>query len=214
MIAGLRIGFLACAFGLCGVASAGIITVDPSLPPTIGAYRTPAQVHAEYLVPGADIVLSDVAHFGFTNVVRFGATDEMETFDSTVTGNVTFNGGPPIAVMLVGSVQTEVFGKVGNTTGTFNTEMLQLNLSGGGILVRESPTLASTGQTTIADLGGGSFRIDSFFDVFTELSLDGGRNWSPSIRGPARVELVAEPGALALLGLGLAGLGLSRRRQA
>jgi hypothetical protein len=57
-------------------------------------------------------------------------------------------------------------------------------LSGGslppGMMIRESPTLASTGQTTITDLGGGQFRIDSFFDVFTELSLDGGQSWSPS----------------------------------
>ena len=41
-------------------------------------------------------------------------------------------------------------------------------------MVRESPTLASLGQTTITDIGGGSFKIDSFFDIFTKLSLDNG----------------------------------------
>jgi len=50
--------------------------------------------------------------------------------------------------------------------------MLQLSLqSAGPIQVRESPTLQSTGQTTITDQGSGLVRIDSFFDVFTELSL-------------------------------------------
>jgi hypothetical protein len=50
----------------------------------------------------------------------------------------------------------------------------------GGLMIRESPSLASSGQTTITDLGGGQFKIDSFFDVFTELSLDGGQSWHPS----------------------------------
>jgi len=64
----------------------------------------------------------------------------------------------------------------------FDTEMLQLDLSGGGMpaKVRESPTLASQGGTNQRDLGGGQYRIDSFFDVFTELSLDGGQSWFPS----------------------------------
>jgi len=64
----------------------------------------------------------------------------------------------------------------------FATEMLQLNLSGGGMpaMIRESPTLASMGGTNQRDLGGGIYRIDSFFDVFTELSLDGGQSWYPA----------------------------------
>ena len=41
------------------------------------------------------------------------------------------------------------------------------------ILIREDPAQASVGQTTITDLGGGLYHIDSFFDVFTELSVDG-----------------------------------------
>src|SRR5438309_1005328 len=77
--------------------------------------------------------------------------------------------------------------KVGNMTVTFQTEMLSMNLSGsaGGmpIMIRESPTLASTGRTTITDVGSGTnrlYRIDSFFDVNTELSMNGGTNWIAS----------------------------------
>jgi len=64
----------------------------------------------------------------------------------------------------------------------FDTEMLQLDLSGGGmpVMIRESPTLPSTGRITQRDLGGGQYQLDSFFDVFTELSLDGGQSWFPS----------------------------------
>ncbi|MDB6056632.1 MAG: hypothetical protein JWO95_476, partial [Verrucomicrobiales bacterium] len=63
----------------------------------------------------------------------------------------------------------------------FDTEMLQLEVSGGtlpaGVMLRESPTKASLGQTTIRQVGGG-FLIGSFFDVFTEMSMDGGTKWS------------------------------------
>jgi hypothetical protein len=76
--------------------------------------------------------------------------------------------------------------------------------------VRESPTLASTGEAIITDIGGGLYRIDSFFDVFTELSLDNGQTWIPS-DGPARLSLVPAPGTAALLGLG--GLMATRRRR-
>ena len=64
----------------------------------------------------------------------------------------------------------------------FDTEMLQLDLSGGGmpVMIRESPTLPSTGRISQQDLGGGLYHLDSFFDVFTELSLDGGQSWYPS----------------------------------
>jgi hypothetical protein len=63
----------------------------------------------------------------------------------------------------------------------YDTELLQLDIAGGtlppGMLIRESPTLASTGKTAISPAPGGGFVIDSFFDVFTELSTDGGQTW-------------------------------------
>ena len=50
------------------------------------------------------------------------------------------------------------------------------------VRVRESPTLASTGQMTITSDGfgmGGTF--GSFFDVFFDLSSDGGGTWMPQV---------------------------------
>src|SRR6185295_16621796 len=46
---------------------------------------------------------------------------------------------------------------------------------------------ASTGQTTVRQVNGG-FLIDSFSDIFTEISLDGGANGSPAVEA-AEVEL-------------------------
>ena len=75
---------------------------------------------------------------------------------------------------------------------TIETEMLQLQLSGGslppGVQVRESPTLASTGQMTVTPTQGG-YRIDSFFDIFTELSVDGGQTWTPAAEGSSHMTI-------------------------
>src|SRR5262249_25431390 len=75
----------------------------------------------------------------------------------------------------------------------FETEMLSLDLTGlpGGVMIRESPTRASLGRTSIEPNPDGTYRIGSFFDVFTEISLDGGANWTPAT-APATV--VTEPG--------------------
>lgn len=190
-------------------ARAGVIVGDPSLPPVSGEYQTAADVHASY--SGGALVMQTIRHFGFADIVRNAVgPDELETFQSTVEGQMT----TPHATFLLtlhGPVQTIVHGKIGNTTGTFDTEMLSMSLSGFGLMIRESPTLASLGQTGIEDLGGGQFRVSSFFDVFTELSIDGGQSWMPS-DGAARVTLVPEPGTLALAGLGAAMLAGWRRR--
>ena len=97
-----------------------------------------------------------------------------------------------------------------------DTEMLQLDLSGGtmppGVMIRESPTKQSLGRTSITDIGGGQFQIHSFFDVFTELSIDGGQTWTPA-SGPLHLTGVPEPSSVALAALGLLGLGVVARRK-
>jgi hypothetical protein len=65
---------------------------------------------------------------------------------------------------------------------TFDTEMLQLDLMGslpGNVMLRESPAQSSLGRTEIASQPGGTSSIDSFFDVFFEISIDGGTTWTP-----------------------------------
>jgi hypothetical protein len=74
-------------------------------------------------------------------------------------------------------------------------EMLSFDISGvyNGVspfLIRESPTLASTGKTTIESLAGGQYRIDSFFDVFTDMSVDGGQTWFPMVPEPSAAVLM------------------------
>lgn len=74
------------------------------------------------------------------------------------------------------------------------TELLTMNLSGtspfGPLLLRESPTRASPGKIT-QRTPGVDFAADSFFDVFFDISLDGGQSWLP-VQEPVRMEAVID----------------------
>ena len=78
---------------------------------------------------------------------------------------------------------------------TIPIEMIALSLVGvinPLMRVRESPTLASTGSMTMTSDGsgtGGTF--NSFFDVFFELSVDGGATFTP--QGPLHLTSTASP---------------------
>ena len=202
----------------------GIVTDDPELPPTDGVYRTAAQVHAEFDAPLPPIIMENILHQAvFVRLREEFGPDELEEFDSILRADVTISGNPVGQVELTGPVTTMVFGKVGNTTGTFQTEMISMSLTGnvgGGIVeIQESPTMPSQGETTITDLGGGLYHIDSFFDVFTELRADFGGGfspWVPQTNGPSRVDLgpdpaIPEPAGLGLIGIGLVALRKRRR---
>jgi hypothetical protein len=110
----------------------------------------------------------------------------------------------------------------GNTGLPFDTEIMSLDITGmypgsnGPIpfILRESPTLASLGQHSIAHAADGSFLIDSFFDVFTELSLDGGQTFYPA-RSSFELDLtgIPEPSSLVLAGLAAVGLAFFVQRR-
>ena len=55
------------------------------------------------------------------------------------------------------------------------------------------PSSPSRGATQIDPQSDGSYRIGSFFDIFPEISLDGGQTWSPASNGPVRMELTQPP---------------------
>src|ERR1039458_8347577 len=88
-------------------------------------------------------------------------------FDLSTDNGATFQPASGTANVTVQVTHTQDVG----STMFFDTEMLQLDLSvpggpSGTIMLRESPTLQSTGQTTVRPVAGG-YMISSFFDVFT-----------------------------------------------
>ena len=197
-------------------ASAAVVAASNCLPPIGPHFKYVGDNHINFQMPGFVVDLSNVVHAGFTNCLAPPQSgSQLETFGSSVAFDLSFNGGPAQPQSAFATVSVNVLAT--GTPGVFDTEMVQLDIVGGtlpsAVRVRESPTLQSLGRTTVEDLGGGMYRIDSFFDIFTELSVDGGQNWLPAT-DPGHVTLtVPEPGSLALVGLAMAGLAASRRRR-
>jgi hypothetical protein len=109
---------------------------------------------------------------------------------------VSSDGGQTFAAMSI-PVQTRLTARHSEDTADtrfFDVELLALSPMnvppGTQVMLRESPTRASTGKTSVRSLPApaGGYRISSFFDVFTEVSLDGGQTWS-SVVNPTHLEL-------------------------
>jgi len=184
-------------------------STSPNLPQ--GQYGSQSGFQSMY---PQGIWIANVSHDHFTESFPPPppGMNDMHTFPSQIDGLVSFNGVDYSPFSTPASVT--VFIASGIDSGNirnFNTEMLALDASlGGGVMIRESPTLASIGQTSITDNGDGTYQISSFFDVFTELTIDGGITWYPDQNGPARMTLIPEPATICLLGLG--GILLRRRK--
>jgi len=204
---------LAIVAGVGSPAAAAPWFPTDNLPPLTGKYLDPGVV-----VYANGVIRRNAVFDGFTATFlppALGGT-ETNSFAGMAVHEVSIDGGVsyfPISAPVQYTVRTVESDIVG-LTRVFDTEVLRMDVSGGTLppnaMIRESPTLASTGNTFITPDAGG-YRIDSFFDVFFELSLDFGQNWAPST-GPGHMVLVPEPAACSLLALAVASL-LARRRQ-
>ena len=171
---------------------------SPNLPPPNGQYISPAQWHALY---ANGIIISNVSHQRFTQNQPPPPPGGSQThnFGSVVTFMLSMNGGGVWQqVTAPASVSALVRSSIDSgPTRYFDTEMLALNISGGGlpagVMVRESPSKASLGRTSITPNLSGGFAIDSFFDIFTEVSVDGGQTWSAMVTSPADMGLAPYP---------------------
>lgn len=167
-------------------------------------------------VPGT-LTFTSIASSGFNPMGQYIVAN------ATLTGNVTMQS-TVLPVVLTGTVEEEVLGRTVNTpTGNWPTQILSFDLSGpvlGHTLGLGLDTShMSTGGASVDDVPGqdGLFSVDSFFDVFVELTFDQGLPGVPPLsttRGPFVVALAPEPATLMLLAgpiLGLAVLRGSRR---
>jgi len=189
----------------------GLVTPSPLLPPD-GDYVALSEYH-EFSALG--IILDGLTCRPLVGTaIRTPLGDcELEDFDAVFTATEIGLGIGPAT--LTGPVTVHTCDRLLSTTGTFDTEIIAMSLTAdsplGPVEMRQDPNRPSLGRTTITDLGGGLYHIDSFFDVFTELSV-GGSQWIPCDYS-TRIELVPEPATMCLLGVGLFGLAVRRRRR-
>jgi hypothetical protein len=109
------------------------------------------------------------------------------TFDISYQATVSFGLGPVHQV--TGHGTAHAIGAAPGGTQIFDSEIVSLDLfhlsSSTQFKFRESPTLESSGITTRQDTCPAclrpftEWRISSFFDVFAEVSFDGGATWTP-----------------------------------
>lgn len=214
---------------LAGKVQGGILAPAPNLPAP-GVYRMAPGDFLDYNLPGwGNVRISGVDHQPLAEppvLVNPIPPDEEEIFHSLawmlVAVDFDFDSNFDLFANLTMSGQTRVLlrdypGPNLALTGTFSTEMLAMELTGntpfGPVMIRESPTLPSVGQTTVSEVGGGQYQIDSFFDIFTELSLDGGEHWIPqSTPGPKRMTLPDAASTAGMLVLALGTLLAAARR--
>jgi hypothetical protein len=180
-----------------GPGSSGVQVAQESLPAAGAAYHG----GAPHRFLGGSAELPCGSHGGFTSAVAPPTTQ-----GGTVTSDyfATFEGQlilmPPLVAATVTHplsipvrmVEQITLAGTQGATRTFDTELLTFELGGSsapaGVMARESPNLASTGRTTITALSGGQYRIQSFYDVWLEISLDGGGTWHPA-EGAVRMTL-------------------------
>ncbi len=219
------VALLAVICGIVPVASADIIQSSPSMPPQGGAYTAPPV--CVQLGIGSGVCVVNPALYGFN-----GTTRSIDLSGESIDSNILFSasvytnvGGHPGAFLapLNASGPIGIFyaGRTSDSEeGTFMSSLTELDLTGtfnAGMLGTHSlevtlGPMTSSGPTTISPWGS-DFRISSFFDVFAEISIDGG----PPMAGPMRtftLQPVPEPGTVSLMALGLLGVtaGDLRRR--
>lgn len=198
-------------------ARADVIEPNATLPPPTGVYTLPL-----ICIPAVCVANTRIFGFHNTSDQLVGGNEQVVT-TAIFAGDVYQNNvGTPGAFLgalaAPGTLDITYFGRNFTTPlGTFNAEITDFmfagSLNGHTFESMRNPSQTSSGQTTITQLPGGEYRVSSFFDVFSELSIDG----RPFVPEPERVEVltgeIPEPGTATFGFLGAGGLCLLRFRR-
>jgi hypothetical protein len=124
------------------------------------------------------------------------------SFDIVYKAVISAGLEPPHTVSGYGAARAVGTAPGGSFTQVFDTELVSLNLFGLSaipeVMFRESPTLRSSGVTMRENTCPPCasivtfWRISSFFDVFAEVSFNGGNTWTAGDKA-IHIEQIADP---------------------
>lgn len=206
----------AVALGGMQAAHASFITTSPNpFPPGSGYVQAPGCITSG---PLAGLCSSNVMGKILSSSSSFSGGDEFAVLNELVTGDLSFGGTPVGLFSVTGPLDLTLAGRGSATqTGKFLGTITAVDYTGSIVGVPLAftldPSSTSTAQVTIARLHENPllYRIDSFFDLFTDISIEGG---VPISIGSFPITGIAapEPTTLALFGIPLLAITGLRRR--
>jgi|SRR5579871_4384207 len=210
-ILNVRVRVVAGAFLLlaAGIARADYDAADPGFDaPFLTNYSYDS---ADFVIAGHDYAVSNLTMYDLNGE---GALPTDSLHDSLVTTTYDYSGLIDSQRMSgTGGITIRVhYDSAGNFTDT--VESMTMDGSGDGHTIKFQYDSSTPESETVTTLGGGQFQVHSFFDVFTELSIDGGGFVAPS-SGSANGHFGFTPSPTPepiTIGLALAGLGMAVKR--
>jgi hypothetical protein len=221
---------VAFAGALSGSAEGSVIRPTASLPLLGVPYISPTgagcfTLASVCVTPGAFVQTSATSVFVPANGLLLPAVQDIvatATYDATLTplvGNTVIG-----SIAFTGTVDETVLDRTSDSeTGSFTTDITGLKLSGplslpsnpsldGLTIVATLDTSHTSSGTTGITADGSVFKIDSFFDVFIDVSLPSA-GLSTSV-GPIPLVAVPETSTWAMMLLGFVGLVFAGYRRA
>lgn len=162
----------------------GVVVLVNCLPPVDTHYDSPEQVTYTTAYSIRNFSLQSFSDCYVLPAII--GQPETHTYSSTASFEISSDGGNSWTPIQSPASVTMQITKTDEdpVQSYYSTEILDMNISGTsvpeGVMIRESPTLASTGEL-IVQQGSEEYTISSFFDVFTELSSNGGQTWNVAV---------------------------------
>lgn len=174
----------------CFANGIGVVEISGTMPPPNAAWVTqptvPGITGTPTCFPGTTICLSDATLGSFIPINSYvEGSAEYDTSGATMTGDWTI-AGQTTPFSAVGQQFLIINGKTSeDQTGAFTAQMYfqVFDTTDGFELQTTGDPLP--GSVTIADIGG-NYYIQSFFDLFLEVSPDSGATWYPAESGLAQ----------------------------